>query len=337
MNHQEWLGQADIYALGALDGDELTAFEAHLAAGCADCEHQIRTAREALTLLPRSLTPVAPSPSVRERALAQIAAEAPMPRPVARLPRQRWWAIGVRALVAAGLLIALSYNLYHMQQELQHERGVIVALRAELAQRDATLQAEHQEVQRMQALVASLQSAIAEREEALQAEQQEHRRAADMVAALQAELARRESTLEAERRELQRVERVVATLRDELDARDVTLRQLSAPQVRLVRLAGLAPSPGASAQLLWNPATRTGMLLTAGLRQIPRDRVYELWAIAGNEPVPAGIFEVDEAGHAFLRLPPLPRTRRFDKFAVTLEPAGGVPKPTGPMHLLGSL
>ena len=79
------------------------------------------------------------------------------------------------------------------------------------------------------------------------------------------------------------------------------------------------------------------MLLTSGLPQIPRDRVYELWAFAGNEPVPAGIFEVDEAGHAFLRLPPLPRAKRFDKFAVTIEPAGGVPKPTGPMHLLGSL
>ena len=65
-----------------------------------------------------------------------------------------------------------------------------------------------------------------------------------------------------------------------------------------------------------------------------------MWAIAGKEPVSAGIFEVDEAGHAFLRLPtllPLPRAKRFDKFAVTLEPAGGVPKPTGPMYLLGSL
>ena len=67
------------------------------------------------------------------------------------------------------------------------------------------------------------------------------------------------------------------------------------------------------------------------------NKVYELWAIAGNEPVPAGIFEVDAAGHGFLRVPPLPRTRRFDKFAVTLEPLGGVPKPTGPMHLLGNL
>jgi anti-sigma-K factor RskA len=79
------------------------------------------------------------------------------------------------------------------------------------------------------------------------------------------------------------------------------------------------------------------VLLTSGLSQIPRDRVYELWAFAGNEPVPAGIFQVDEAGHGFLRLAPLPTGKRYGRFAVTSEPAGGVPKPTGPVHLLGSL
>jgi len=38
-----------------------------------------------------------------------------------------------------------------------------------------------------------------------------------------------------------------------------------------------------------------------------------------------------------LKIPSLPQGKSFDKFAVTLEPAGGVPKPTGPMHLLGTV
>jgi septal ring factor EnvC (AmiA/AmiB activator) len=216
----------------------------------------------------------------------------------------------VSALAAAGLLVVLSFELYRTQQEVQH----------------------------LQALVGSLQTTIAERQEALQAERRELQRATEMVSTLQAELAKREETLEAERRDRARVEHAVATLQGELSELDATLRQLSAPQVRLVRLAGLPPSPGAKANLLWNPAAQTGVLLTSGLRQIPPNRVYELWAFAGNEPVPAGIFEVDEAGHAFLRLPPLPpRAKRYDKFAVTIEPAGGVPKPTSPPHLLGSL
>jgi hypothetical protein len=217
--------------------------------------------------------------------------------------------MGVSALVAAGLLVALSFKLYQTQQE----------------------------VQRLQGLVASHQTAITEREEALQAERRELQRATELVATLRAELAKREETLEAEQRERERAERVVAMLQGELGELDATLRQLSAPQVRLVRLAGLPPSPGAKANLLWNPAAQAGVLLTSGLRQVPRDRVYELWAFAGKEPVPAGIFEVDEAGHAYLRLAPPPRAKRYDKFAVTLEPAGGVPTPTGPIHLLGSM
>jgi anti-sigma-K factor RskA len=310
VNHQDWLAQADIYALGALDGDELVSFEAHLAAGCSECEQHLHQTHETLTLLPQALEPITPPPTVRARLLAQIAAEVPRPQPVTRLPRRRWWSIGVSALVAAGLLIALGFKLYQTQQEVQH----------------------------LQAVVASLQTTIAEREEVLQAERRELQRANARVATLQAELAKREETLEAERRERERVEHVVATLQGELGELNATLRQLSAPQVRLVRLAGSPPSPGAKANLLWNPAAQVGVLLTSGLPQIPPNRVYELWAFAGNEPVPAGTFEVDEAGHAFLRLPSLPsRPKRYDKFAVTVEPAGGVLQPTSPPILLGSL
>jgi anti-sigma-K factor RskA len=309
MNHEDWLAQADIYVLGALDGAELTAFQAHLAAGCPECEPHVRKTREALTLLSQTLEPVMPPPTVKARVLAQIAAEAVIQPTVMRRPSRQWWLRGMSALAAAGLLIVLSFKLYQGQQE----------------------------VQRLQALVASLQTTVAEREEALQTERRELQRASELVATLQAELAKREATLEAERRERQRVEHVMATLQGELSERDATLRLLSDPQVRLVRLAGLSASPRATAHLVWNPVARAGAILTSGLPPLPPDRVYELWAIAGKEPVPAGMFEVDEAGHAFLRLPPLPRTKRFEKFAVTLEPAGGVPKPTGPMHLLGSL
>ena len=94
MNHEVWLAQADIYAVGALDGDELTAFEAHLVAGCPECERHIVTTREALTLLPHALELVTPPPTVKERLLTQIAAETAEPQPVTRFPR-RWWRAGL--------------------------------------------------------------------------------------------------------------------------------------------------------------------------------------------------------------------------------------------------
>jgi anti-sigma-K factor RskA len=308
-NHEDWLAQADIYALGALDGDELVAFEAHLAAGCPVCEEHMRRIQETLTLLPQALQPLIPPPTVKARLLAQIATEAPAEPTVIRLPRRRPWWMGLSALAAAGLLIALSLQLYQTRQEAQQ----------------------------LQAQVASLQKTITEGEEAVQVGQRELQRATETIVTLQAELTRREETLEAERRQREQVERAVATLQGELSEREAALRLLASPQVRAVRLAGLPPSPSANAQVLWNPATRTGVLLTSGLPPTPPDRVYELWAIAGNEPMPAGIFQVDEAGHGVLRLPNLPGKKRVDKFAVTLEPVGGVPRPTGPMHLLGNL
>jgi anti-sigma-K factor RskA len=316
MNHDEWLERAEIYAVGALDGDELAQFEAHLASGCPACESRLRDTREALTLLPRSLTPITPPLGIKARLLEQIAAESTWPPPLLPRLRQRWWGVGVSALAAAGLLIVLGIDFYRTRQELHRMTSMVSTLQADLARREETIQS----------LRANLESI-----------RRDLQRAQGEVATLQAELAKREETIEAERQELRRVQGTMTALQSELAEREMALHLLSTPQVRLVRLTGLEPSPGAAGRLLWNPAAYTGLLLTSGLPQTSRDRIYELWAIAGNEPIPAGIFAVDERGHAVLHLPPLPKTKRVNKFAVTLEPAGGVAQPSGAMLLLGSL
>ena len=59
--HEYWTEQGEVFALGALDGREREEFEAHLAAGCSICETLVRETREALTLLPRTLTPIIPA------------------------------------------------------------------------------------------------------------------------------------------------------------------------------------------------------------------------------------------------------------------------------------
>jgi len=252
MNHEEWLQRAEIYSLGALDGEELAQFETHLASGCRLCENHLRETRETLTILPRSLTPLDPPPAIKTRLLQHIAGAEAMPTQARPIYRWLWWGVGAGALAAASLLITL-WNLSVTRQELQ--------------------------------------------------------RLEDRLSALQTELVKQEEVIQF----------------------------LSDPQVRLIHLAGLPPSPGAAGRLLWNPAARTGLFLTTGLPQTPAEKAYELWAITGDEPVPAGVFTVDQRGRALFQLPPLPEAKTFDKFAVTLEPKGGVPKPTGSMHLLGSL
>ena len=269
MSHDVWLELAEAHALGALDDEERRRFEAHLAAGCEECDARIRETGEALILMARSLPSAPPPPEMRGRVLAAVAAEAAASQPSAirpglesrsrpegrtlRSPRYVWWGGWATALAAAGLLVVVGWSLSRARDELERLRGR------------------------------------------------------------------------------------VAVLQDELTEREATLRFLSDPKVRYVSLGGLAASPGASGWLLWNPETRRGLLLTRGLPAIAVDRAYELWAIAGSEPVPAGVFGVDAAGRALLRLPTLPEGRAFDKFAVTVEPAGGLPRPSGAMHLLGTL
>src|SRR5262245_17029862 len=117
MAHEEWFERAEIYGLGALDGDELVQFEAHLAA-CPVCDRRIRETREELAVVARSLPPLTPPPQVKARLLHQISPE--VAAPIQEKTRSGWfsWGIGAGAFAAAGLLIAMTWNLYATRQEL---------------------------------------------------------------------------------------------------------------------------------------------------------------------------------------------------------------------------
>jgi len=99
-----------------------------------------------------------------------------------------------------------------------------------------------------------------------------------------------------------------------------------------VTLGGLTPHPQAQARIIWN-AHAGGLLVAADLPPLPEGKIYELWAIAGGKPLPAGLFGVDAQGKGRLAVAPLPGGASVDVFAVTLEPAGGVQSPTGAMYL----
>jgi anti-sigma-K factor RskA len=130
----------------------------------------------------------------------------------------------------------------------------------------------------------------------------------------------------------EQLRRQEATVQDQLVAYGRLLDLLRDPATRVVALHGLGPSPGATARLLWNDSGG-GQLFVAHLPPAPEGKTYELWAITGRTPRPAGVFQVDAAGAAGYPVEPVPGAPPVDVFAVTLEPAGGVPAPTGPMVL----
>lgn len=110
---------------------------------------------------------------------------------------------------------------------------------------------------------------------------------------------------------------------------------LAAPDLVRIDLAGQPTAPQASARALWSRAR--GMVFTASnLPPLPAGRVYQVWVVTGPAPVSAGLLNPDASGGGLTFFSTAPDIPPPTAVAVTLEPAGGVPAPTGQFYLLGT-
>ena len=128
--------------------------------------------------------------------------------------------------------------------------------------------------------------------------------------------------------------REVTSLQQEIARQQELLKTLASPDTQVVSLEGLKPSPAARGRVWWHREAG-GFFVASELPLAPAGKMYQLWAIAGGTPLSAGVFDVDPKGSAALRVKPLRGVEKVEVFAVTLEPAGGLPKPSGPMYLAG--
>jgi anti-sigma-K factor RskA len=112
-------------------------------------------------------------------------------------------------------------------------------------------------------------------------------------------------------------------------------RIAASPRMQSVVMAGLDPAPGASAHTFVDPVERRAVFYAANLPPAEEDKTYQLWFIADGVPVSAGIFDVDPEGGAMLLVERIAEVEMIQLWAVTIEPAGGVPQPTGDMVLKG--
>ncbi len=127
-----------------------------------------------------------------------------------------------------------------------------------------------------------------------------------------------------------------AQARRALAEREMRARFLEDPDVRAILLTGLGPQPNARGKVIFSPRARRAVFVAASLEAIPADRQYELWFLAGGKPIPAGTFDAAKGHATVFESALLPETiASVEKFAVTIEPRGGMPQPTGPMVLAG--
>lgn len=146
------------------------------------------------------------------------------------------------------------------------------------------------------------------------------------------EIARLQETIAQLRANTAELLNVRADFDRERTGRERAASILSAGDVTYTALAGEASAASARARVY---VSRTRGLLFAAedLPSLPGDRVYQLWTIVGGKPVSNGVVDLAPNGRAQLlaEAPPGPA----DAFAVTIEPTGGVPAPTGARVLLG--
>ena len=135
------------------------------------------------------------------------------------------------------------------------------------------------------------------------------------------------------------LERDLSTLKKRMKQTRTRLAQVSStlalmasvPPGGEIKLAGLGSAPQGQGRLFVDPERQRGLFLVGDLPKLPEDRVYQLWTIAGGAPRSAGVFRTDDHGVGLLLLHEAPES--VDVWAVTVEPAPGVPQPTGEMVL----
>jgi len=141
----------DLYALGALDGQEKQTLEAHLRA-CSACRGELAAARRRVSLLGLAAPPLAPSPSVKTALMQKVRSEsASANKQIAPVePRKIRW--GLRfSLSFAAVSVVLALATWWLVKLDLDQRQQIRQLQAQLGKTQIQLS---QDASTMQALAA---------------------------------------------------------------------------------------------------------------------------------------------------------------------------------------
>lgn len=116
---------------------------------------------------------------------------------------------------------------------------------------------------------------------------------------------------------------------------DAMIVAMSGPDVRVVPLTNqTAREP--LGRMTWNPVTGDWVMVTYGLRQPREGMTFQVWIVTDNARISAGTFRPDREGRSIMHARhDLPRNA-LRAVAITEEPEGGRPAPTGPTVVAGS-
>jgi anti-sigma-K factor RskA len=131
----------------------------------------------------------------------------------------------------------------------------------------------------------------------------------------------------------------ITELKTRLQQKEEMLSILEAREVDMVLMSGLEVNPDGYGKVIWDSETQKALLQVSNLPAVPKDKDYQLWLIKNNTPVSAGVFAVNDEGDKFFKIEKMADAdeQSANAFAITMEPKGGMPQPTGDMYLMGSM
>ncbi len=338
----------DALALGTLPDAEAAALRVHVAA-CPACAAHVAEVMATLRQLPMALDPVAPSAEAKQRLLDQIVPDAPLRMPATQ-PRRSWapWLTAVAAALVAGAIGA--WLAYDARQDAA-DAVAAATERAEDAEARASDQANDltQARDRLARLAADLQTQQAD----AFASQMLLADATQAADALRSALASAERTSEQQRRELAARTAEMEQLADRLAEQEQFARQMREELTETQQIVAALQSGGAvfvslgptdaagvdeTARVLLDPEAGKWYLFTENLPNLPDDQAYQFWLVdADTAPASAGLFTVGPDGRGLLSGAIPANLADFEAAAITPEPAGGSPAPTGEIRLLAEL
>ncbi|HWG34697.1 MAG TPA: anti-sigma factor [Gemmatimonadaceae bacterium] len=128
----------------------------------------------------------------------------------------------------------------------------------------------------------------------------------------------------------------VAQLRISLAQKDSLISALTGMHTRVIDLMSYADA-SPMARMFWDQKKQMFIMYASNVKQPARGKVYQVWLIARGTttPVSVGTFMPDSTGSAVVasKHPMEPGSLR--RVAVTEEPDGGMPTPTGPVMFAG--
>jgi len=138
----------------------------------------------------------------------------------------------------------------------------------------------------------------------------------------------------AERAPLPDTSRRADTARPPASEKDALVAAMAGPDVKIVPL--VTKSAIRMGRMFWNRASNDWTMVVYTMPPPKPGMTYQVWLVTDRAKISAGTFQPDSSGHAFMQAKYALDRNALRAVAVTEEPVGGMPSPTGLVVVSGS-